>query len=56
MAHRFTTGVEEEFQIIDPDTLELRSHVVQLLFAAARGLGRAQDMRKHFRMYSGNCR
>jgi len=40
MAHRFTIGVEEEFQIIDPDTLELRSHVVQLLSsAAARGAG-----------------
>src|SRR6201987_1283605 len=40
MAHRFTIGVEEEFQIIDPESLELRSHVVQLLSAAAwRGLG-----------------
>src|SRR5271167_1355572 len=40
VAHRFTIGVEEEFQIIDPETLELRSHVVQLLSAAAsRGLG-----------------
>jgi carboxylate-amine ligase len=40
MAHRFTIGVEEEFQIIDPETLELRSHVVQLLSsAAARGIG-----------------
>src|SRR3974390_2670397 len=40
MAHRFTIGVEEEFQIIDPETLELRSHVVQLVLAAAsRGLG-----------------
>jgi glutamate---cysteine ligase / carboxylate-amine ligase len=40
MAHRFTIGVEEEFQIIDPETLELRSHVVHLLSAAAsRGLG-----------------
>ncbi len=27
----FTLGVEEEFQIIDPDTRELRSHVQQLL-------------------------
>jgi hypothetical protein len=35
MAHRFSIGVEEEFQIINPDTLELRSHVVQLLSAAA---------------------
>jgi carboxylate-amine ligase len=40
MAHRFTIGVEEEFQIIDPETLELRSHVVQLISsAAARGIG-----------------
>jgi carboxylate-amine ligase len=38
MAHRFTIGVEEEFQIIDPDTLELRSHVIQLL-SQAHGLG-----------------
>ena len=27
MDHRFTLGVEEEFQIVDPDTGELRSHV-----------------------------
>ena len=39
MAHRFTIGVEEEFQIIDPETLALRSHVVQLLSAASHGLG-----------------
>jgi hypothetical protein len=24
MAHRFTVGVEEEFQIVDPQTWELR--------------------------------
>ncbi|MBV9885775.1 MAG: carboxylate-amine ligase, partial [Acidobacteria bacterium] len=35
MAHRFTIGVEEEFQIIDPATLELRSHVLQLVSAAS---------------------
>ncbi len=40
MAHRFTIGVEEEFQIIDPESLELRSHVVQLISSAeARGVG-----------------
>jgi glutamate---cysteine ligase / carboxylate-amine ligase len=39
MAHRFTIGVEEEFQIIDPETCALRSHVVQLLSAASHGLG-----------------
>jgi len=27
----FTLGVEEEFQIIDPETRELRSHVQELL-------------------------
>ena len=27
MAHRFTIGVEEEFQIVDPNTWEFRSHV-----------------------------
>ena len=32
MARRFTIGVEEEeFQIIDPATCELRSHVMQLV-------------------------
>ena len=31
MAHRFTIGVEEEFQIIDPVTCDLRSHVMQIV-------------------------
>src|SRR5579862_386218 len=35
MAHRFTIGVEEEFQIIDPATVELRSHVLQLVSEAS---------------------
>jgi carboxylate-amine ligase len=38
MAHRFTIGVEEEFQIIDPATCELRSHVLQLVSAASPGI------------------
>jgi carboxylate-amine ligase len=29
--HIFTLGIEEEFQIIDPETRELRSHVQQVL-------------------------
>jgi glutamate---cysteine ligase / carboxylate-amine ligase len=37
--HRFTLGVEEEFQIVDPQTWELRSHVSQLLVASAPALG-----------------
>src|SRR5918911_7218 len=31
MAHRFTLGVEEEFQIVDPETWELRSLVSELM-------------------------
>jgi carboxylate-amine ligase len=38
MAHRFTIGVEEEFQIIDPATCELRSHVSKLISAASPGI------------------
>ncbi len=39
MAHRFTVGVEEEFQIVDPHTWELRSHVTELLASSAPALG-----------------
>jgi carboxylate-amine ligase len=39
MAHAFTIGVEEEFQIVDPGTWELRSHVSELLSASASALG-----------------
>jgi len=39
MSHRFTIGVEEEFQIVDPETGELRSHVSQLMAATSSGLG-----------------
>src|SRR5205807_8928363 len=35
MAHRFTIGVEEELQILDPATGELRSHVSQLISQAS---------------------
>src|SRR5256712_9026477 len=31
MGHCFTIGVEEEFQIVDPKTCEVRSHVMQLV-------------------------
>jgi hypothetical protein len=29
--HVFTLGIEEELQIIDPETRELRSHIQQIL-------------------------
>ena len=31
MKEKFTLGIEEEFQIVDPVTRELRSHVSQML-------------------------
>jgi glutamate---cysteine ligase / carboxylate-amine ligase len=39
MAHAFTVGVEEEFQIVDPDSGELRSHVSELLASSAPAFG-----------------
>ena len=29
--HVFTLGIEEEFQIVDPETRELRSHIQEIL-------------------------
>jgi carboxylate-amine ligase len=37
--HRFTLGVEEEFQIVDPQSGDLRSHVSELLASSAPMLG-----------------
>ena len=39
MGHPFTVGVEEEFQIVDPETWELRSHVSELLASSAATFG-----------------
>jgi carboxylate-amine ligase len=39
MNHRFTIGVEEEFQIVDPASGELRSHVTNLVEQTSAGLG-----------------
>jgi carboxylate-amine ligase len=39
MDHAFTVGVEEEFQIVDPNTWELRSHVAELLASSASTFG-----------------
>ncbi len=39
MGHPFTIGVEEEFQIVDPATWELRSHVSELLASSAAAFG-----------------
>lgn len=37
--HRFTLGVEEEFQIVDPQSGDLRSHVSELLASSSPMLG-----------------
>src|SRR5215467_3883829 len=47
MGHRFTMGVEEEFQIIDPTTGELRSHVSQLVAATSANLGEQVKREMH---------
>src|SRR5262245_21928641 len=39
MEHAFTVGVEEEFQIVDPQSWELRSHVSELLASRAPAFG-----------------
>src|SRR5437588_3704120 len=39
MEHAFTVGVEEEFQIVDPESWELRSHVSELLASSAPAFG-----------------
>ena len=36
--HIFTLGIEEEFQIVDPETRELRSHIQQILGAGTMTL------------------
>lgn len=39
MFDQFTLGIEEEFQIVDPNTRELRSHVVEILEEGTMLLG-----------------
>ena len=39
MFDQFTLGIEEEFQIVDPRTRELRSHVVEILEEGVMLLG-----------------
>src|SRR5438067_11425571 len=47
MDHAFTVGVEEEFQIVDPHTWELRSDVSQLLASSAPAFGDAIKREMH---------
>lgn len=45
--HAFTIGVEEEFQIVDPDTWGLRSHVSELIASGAPALGEQLKQELH---------
>ena len=47
MEHAFTVGVEEEFQIVDPNTWELRSHVSELLASSAPAFGDQMKREMH---------
>jgi carboxylate-amine ligase len=47
MDHRFTLGVEEEFQIVDPETGALRSHVSELVEASTPSLGEQVKREMH---------
>ncbi|SRR5579871_661940 len=47
MPHRFTIGVEEEHQIVDPVSGELRSHISQLIAASAPSLGEQIKQEMH---------
>src|ERR1700721_1536182 len=47
MSRRFTIGVEEEFQIVDPASGELRSHVSELMEASSPGLGEQVKREMH---------
>jgi carboxylate-amine ligase len=38
MSERFTVGIEEEFQLVDPETRELKSHIEEMM-AAGEHLG-----------------
>src|SRR6185503_14019326 len=35
MPDRFTIGIEEEFQLVDPETRELKSHIEEMMAAGA---------------------
>jgi carboxylate-amine ligase len=59
MAQEFTLGIEEEFQIVDPDTRELRSRVAEILDEGMMLLGEQLKPEMHQSMVevgTGVCR
>ena len=43
----FTIGIEEEFQVVDPETRELRSHISEMFAQGAEGLGERMKPELH---------
>ena len=43
----FTIGIEEEFQVVDPQTRELRSHISEMFAQGAEGLGERMKPELH---------
>jgi carboxylate-amine ligase len=59
MAQEFTIGIEEEFQIVDPETRDLRSHVSEILEQGRMMLGEQVKPEMHQCMVevgTGICR
>src|SRR5205085_10029838 len=59
MFDQFTLGIEEEFQIVDPETRELRSHVAEILDEGRMLLGEQVKPEMHQSMIevgTGICR
>src|SRR5712664_4101481 len=59
MFDQFTLGIEEEFQIVDPHTRELRSHVSEILTEGKMLLGeqvKPEMMQSMIEVGTGICK
>ncbi len=59
MADKYTLGIEEEFQIVDPETRELKSHVSEMLEEGRMILGeqvKPEMMQAQVEVGTGICR
>ena len=59
MPERYTLGIEEEFQIVDPETRELRSHVSEMLEEGRMVLGeqvKPEMIQAQIEVGTGVCR
>src|SRR5256714_9273785 len=59
MADKYTLGIEEEFQIVDPQTRELKSHVSEMLEEGRMLLGeqvKPEMIQAQIEVGTGICR